>query len=42
MDDLPPGQYRAKVTFESSRSDIADSDIVKMQTVTKTSSFAIR
>ena len=42
LNDLPKGEYKIKVQFESQRGDVSSSDIVQMKTVTKTIPYAIR
>lgn len=40
--DLPNGEYLIRTTFETSRSDIPESDLVQMATVTETATFVKR
>lgn len=40
--DLPNGEYLIRATFESNRSDIPESDLVQMQSVTETTTFTKR
>lgn len=42
LNDLPKGAYTIKVQFESQRGDISSSDLVQMETVTRTIPYAIR
>ncbi len=42
VENLPSGTYTAKVTFETSRSDVSNNDIIKAPTVTKSTTFTIR
>lgn len=41
ISDIPSGEYKVEVTFETRRSDISPSDLVQMQPVTETTTITI-